>query len=68
MEVSQLQRLSDRVDKLIERIAQLEAENRRLRTQQEEWQRDRLGLLQKNDMARTRVEAMITRLKALERG
>lgn len=66
MEVSQLQQLSDKVDKLIHKCRQLETENARLRQSQEEWQKERLSLLQKNDLARTKVEAMISRLKSLE--
>lgn len=66
MEVSQLQQLSDKVDRLIQKCRQLENENTRLRQQQDDWQKERLSLLQKNDLARTKVEAMISRLKSLE--
>jgi cell division protein ZapB len=66
MEVYQLQQLSDKVDKLIHKCQQLEADNSRLRQMQDEWQKERMTLLQKNDLARTKVEAMIVRLKSLE--
>ena len=66
MEVYQLQQLNDKVDRLIQKCRQLEADNTRLRQVQDEWQKERMTLLQKNDLARTKVEAMILRLKSLE--
>ncbi|OZG74905.1 TIGR02449 family protein [Hahella sp. CCB-MM4] len=66
MEVSQLQQLSDKIDRLINKCKQLEADNHALRELQEEWQQERMQLLQKNDLARSKIEAMISRLKALE--
>ena len=41
-------------------------ENRSLRQQQEQLSGERAQLLAKNEQARSRVEAMITRLKSLE--
>ena len=66
MEVSQLQQLSDKIDRLINKCKQLEADNHALREIQEDWQQERMQLLQKNDLARSKIEAMISRLKALE--
>ncbi len=66
MEVSQLQQLSDKIDRLINKCKQLEADNHALRELQEDWQQERMQLLQKNDLARSKIEAMISRLKALE--
>lgn len=66
MEQSELEALAARVDQLIERNRQLAAENARLRQAQEEWQQERAQLMQKNDMARHRIEAMISRLRSLE--
>lgn len=66
MEVSQLQQLSDKIDRLISKCKHLEADNLVLRDMQEDWQQERLKLLQKNDLARSKIEAMISRLKALE--
>ena len=48
------------------RITRLEQENRSLRHQQEQLVNERSQLLAKNEQARTRVEAMIARLKSLE--
>ncbi len=66
MEVYQLQQLNEKVDRLIQKCRQLEADNTRLRQVQDDWQKERMTLLQKNDLARTKVEAMILRLKSLE--
>ena len=64
--VEQLQALADRVERLVERNARLAAENRTLRASQEQLAVERAQLLAKNEMARTRVEAMIARLRSLE--
>jgi len=66
MEVSQLQQLNDKIDRLINKCKDLESDNHALRGMQEEWQQERMKLLQKNDLARSKIEAMISRLKALE--
>lgn len=66
MEQSELEALAAKVDRVIERNRQLEAENARLRQAQEDWQQERMQLMQKNDMARNKIEAMISRLRALE--
>ena len=66
MEVSQLQQLNDKLDLLIDKCRQLESDNKALKSMQEEWQQERMKLLQKNDLARSKIEAMISRLKALE--
>lgn len=66
MEQAELEALAARIERLIERNRQLEAENARLRQAQEDWQQERVQLMQKNDMARHRIEAMITRLRSLE--
>lgn len=58
--------LSDKVDRLIKYCAQLESDNSALRELQEDWHQERSQLMQKNDLARNKIEAMIGRLKALE--
>ncbi len=55
-----------RVDELIRTVERLKEENRTLRVQQENLAAERAHLIERNDMARGRVEAMINRLKALE--
>ena len=64
--LAQLHSLSARVDELAERSRRMGDENRSLRQQQEQLAGERAALLAKNEQARTRVEAMIARLKSLE--
>ncbi|MEJ2088688.1 MAG: TIGR02449 family protein [Gammaproteobacteria bacterium] len=58
--------LEKKVEELIELCAVLTRENRALRTQQANWTTERAKLIEKNELAKSRVESMITRLKALE--
>jgi len=58
--------LSKKIDELISLCGQLKTENQALRNDNSSWKTERTQLVAKNDMARTKVEAMITRLKALE--
>ena len=58
--------LEQRVQELIELCAVLSRENRALRAQQQNWSAERAKLIEKNELAKSRVESMITRLKALE--
>ena len=62
----ELRRLEIRIDELINTCEQLKEENRLLRAQQQSYSGERATLLDKQEQARTRVEAMINRLKALE--
>ncbi len=66
MSAEQFRALEHQVDQLIYRCHQLEQENRSLRGQESGWRKERARLIEKNELARTRVEAMIHRLKALE--
>lgn len=65
---SQLRRLEDRVDRLIAYCQRLKEENVALRVQQQTLAAQRASLIDKHEMARSRVEAMINRLKSMERG
>lgn len=58
--------IAARIDQLIALCARLQEENRSLRTSQEALMSERANLLTKNEQARSRVEAMIARLKSLE--
>lgn len=62
-----LERLERQVDELLGKIDRLSTENSALRRQHEELVAERARLLDKTQTARSRVEAMITRLKAMER-
>ncbi len=66
MEQSELQAMADKLDRLIERCRKLEQDNAAMRELQDEWNRERAQLLQRNDLAKNRIEAMIGRLRALE--
>lgn len=61
-----LAEISARVDRLVELCRRLGEENRSLRHSQEQLASERASLMAKNEQARTRVEAMIGRLKSLE--
>lgn len=63
---SQLESLEQRVDALLLVCEQLREENRVLRASQEQLNAERATLLEKTEMARSRIEAMISRLKAME--
>lgn len=64
----ELRKLEVRLDELVTSIERLKEENRSLRDQQDNLVSDRANLIEKNEMAKTRVEAMINRLKAMEQG
>lgn len=65
---AELRRLEKRLDELIGTVHQLKEENRALRHRQDLIGLERTGLLQRNEQVRTRVEAMIGRLKSMEQG
>ena len=64
----ELARLGKRLDELISVVQQLKDENRALRARHESLAGERAALMHKNEQVRTRVEAMIGRLKTLEHG
>jgi len=61
-----LRALALRIDELVVLSRRLADENRSLRNSQEALVSERANLLAKNEQARSRVEAMISRLRALE--
>jgi cell division protein ZapB len=63
-----LKYLEGKLDQLIEQYHCVRIENSSLKTKQETLVREKAKLLEKTNLARTRVEAMITRLKAMEPG
>ncbi|MFK5915454.1 MAG: TIGR02449 family protein [Woeseiaceae bacterium] len=66
MEEFDLKKLEGRVDDLIKTIDRLQSENKTLRTSHSHLKTERTQLIEKTELARTRVEAMIVRLKAIE--
>lgn len=61
-----LQALEMRVNDLIGSCAHLKNENKMLKARQATLMQERSGLIEKTELAKTRVDSMITRLKALE--
>ncbi|MDC0663202.1 TIGR02449 family protein [Marinobacter sp. SS21] len=66
MDQSELQALADKLDRLVEHCRKLEQDNATMRQLQDDWNRERAQLIQKNDLAKNKIEAMIGRLRALE--
>ncbi|TAL88784.1 MAG: TIGR02449 family protein [Rhodanobacter sp.] len=62
----ELAALGRQLDQLLDTVRRLNEENRSLRQSQEQLSGERAGLLARNEQARSRVEAMIQRLKSLE--
>ena len=62
----ELKTLEVRVDELIQLCNQLKNENQALREQRTSLVSERAQLLKKNELARSRIEAMIMRLKGME--
>lgn len=58
--------LETKLDRLILLTSRLQQENAELKARENEWQRERVRLVEKNELARSRVEAMITHLKNLD--
>ncbi len=63
-----LRQLEQRIDDLIDTVGLLKNENTNLRLQQDRLVTERSQLIEKTETARSRVEAMISRLKSLELG
>lgn len=68
-----LSALETKLDQLIQECGRLSAENIQLsqeitasKERESNWQVERVRLVEKNELARNRVEAMISRLKSLE--
>ncbi len=63
---SDLNNLEKQVDQLIKICSELKGENHLLRERQTSLVEERASLIEKTELARVRVEAMIDRLKSLE--
>lgn len=66
MSRADLKTLELKLEQLIDAYQNLEQENVVLRSEREDWQTERQRLMQQNQMARSKVEAMIERLKSME--
>jgi len=61
-----LQVLESKIDELIALCRDLNRENQRLQGEKDGWLRERQDLIDKNELARSKVEAMIVRLRSME--
>ncbi|CAI8796880.1 cell division protein ZapB [Pseudomonas soli] len=66
MQENDLQALMSRFELLIERVEQLKRQNALLVAQERSWREERAHLIEKNEIAKRKIESMILRLKALE--
>jgi len=58
--------LEDKVDELIQLCNDMKKENQILRDDKHNWESERNSLVEKNQLARTRLEKVLQRLKTLE--
>ena len=65
---TELKDLEAKLDTLIDSFDSIKIENNHLKSKQDELVKDKAKLLEKTTIARTRVEAMISRLKSMEHG
>lgn len=61
-----LNAIESQVDELVALCHEYKRHNTSLRSRETQLNEERSNLLRKNDMARTKVESMISRLKAME--
>ncbi len=66
MAENQLKVLEQKIDELISLCNDLNRENQSLKAENQNWQRERQALIDKNEVARNKVEAMISRLRTME--
>lgn len=63
---SPLKALESKIDQLITLCKELNQENQALKADAARWRHERQDLIDKNELARGKVEAMINRLRAME--
>ncbi len=63
----ELKRLEKRIDELVATVHRLKDENRARRQRQETLVAEKTSVMNRNEQVRARVEAMIGRLRAMER-
>ena len=66
MAENQLKALEQKIDELIALCNELNRENQALKSDNTDWQSERLDLIEKNELARNKVAAMIDRLRTME--
>ncbi|MCB1676106.1 MAG: TIGR02449 family protein [Halioglobus sp.] len=63
----QLKAVEQKIDELIALCHDLNRENRALQLESANWRRERQDLIDQNELARTRMQAMLDRLRTMER-
>ena len=66
MAENQLKVLEQKIDELIGLCNDLNRENQTLKSDSAGWHQERQNLIDKNELARAKVEAMIDRLRTME--
>ena len=66
MTANQLKDLENKIDELIALCEGLNRENSALKSDVAGWDDERKDLISKNEMARSKIETMIDRLRAME--
>ena len=61
-----LKQVESKLDALITECQRLQKENAAFKVKEDNWLQERARLIEKNELAKTRVEAMIEHLKNLE--
>jgi cell division protein ZapB len=67
MDDKDIKTLARKVDELIKLCASLKQQNKTLQANEATLRSERARLIEKNDLARIKVETMISRLKSLEK-
>jgi cell division protein ZapB len=63
---TQLKKLENKIDELISLCGDLNRENQSLKADSANWLNERQSLVDKSDLAKNKVEAMLKRLKLME--
>ena len=66
MAENQLKALEKKINELIGLCQDLDRENQELKQDKDGWHNERRSLIDKNELARNKVEAMIDRLRTME--
>jgi cell division protein ZapB len=66
MSENRFQALNEKVDELVSVYSQLKQENQLLKANERNWQNERRDLIEKNKAAKSQLESILTRLKAME--
>ena len=66
MSEDSFQKVNLKVDQLIDLCAEMKRENQALKANESSWQNERQQLLEKNREAKSKLESILVRLKAMD--